>query len=342
MSAQVDVEARATPAAPPTVVRVRRALLGRDAAIVALLVVVWVVATASVPDFGSATTVYYLLEDVFPVLLIALPMTLVIVTSEIDLSVGSMVGLSTVVVGALYDAGAPFAVAALVALVVGLVGGAANGFLVTKVGLPSLAVTIGTLALFRGVAVGILGDRSVTGFPPVWKTLVQSRLFGPDGALPSIIWVFVLLAVVFIVVLHFTSAGRAIYATGLNSEAAHFSGIEVGRVKFWTFVATGFVSALAGVWFTLYYNTARGDNATGLELSVIAAVLVGGVSIFGGKGGLPGVIAGALLIGTLRSALRLADVSSDAINVATGLLLVVTVIVPSLLAWVGRLRARAS
>ena len=171
---------------------------------------------------------------------------------------------------------------------------------------------------------------------------MQSRLFGPDTALPSIIWVFVLLAVVFVVVLHFTSAGRAIYATGLNSEAAHFSGIEIGRVKFWTFVATGLVSALAGVWFTLYYNTARGDNATGLELSVIAAVLVGGVSIFGGKGGLPGVIAGALLIGTLRSALRLADVSSDAINVATGLLLVVTVIVPSLLAWVGRLRARAS
>ncbi len=116
MSTTVDVEARTTPTAPPTAVRVRRALLGRDAAIVALLALVWLVATVSVPDFGSATTVYYLLEDVFPVLLIALPMTLVIITSEIDLSVGSMVGLSTVVVGALYDAGAPFAVAALVAL----------------------------------------------------------------------------------------------------------------------------------------------------------------------------------------------------------------------------------
>ncbi|MCV2394186.1 ABC transporter permease [Actinotalea sp. M2MS4P-6] len=342
MSTTVDADVRTTPTAPPTATRLRRVLLGRDAAIVALLAATWLIATVAVPNFGTANTVYFLLEDIFPVLLIALPMTLVIITGEIDLSVGSMVGLSTVVVGSLFDAGLPFGVAALVAVLVGAVGGLFNGVLVTRVGLPSLAVTIGTLALYRGLAVATLGDKSVTGFPQSWKDLVQNRLFGAGTALPTIIWLFLLLAAFFIVLLHFTSTGRAVYAIGLNDEAARFSGIDAGRVKMLMFVATGTVAALAGVWFTLYYSTARGDNATGLELSVVAAVLVGGVSIFGGKGGLPGVIAGALLIGTLRSALRLADVSSDAINVATGLLLVVTVIVPSFLAWLGRVTHRGS
>ncbi len=333
-----DAGVRTSPTAPSTPVRLRRLLLGRDAAIFAILAVVWVIGSATVENFNTPSTVYYLLLDIFPILLIALPMTMVIVTSEIDLSVGSMVGLSSVVVGVLYDRGVPIAVAAVVALVVGVVGGAVNGFLVTVVGLPSLAVTIGTLALFRGIAVGLLGTRAITGFPDGAKDLVSDRLMGPGTALPGIILLFVALAVVFMVLLHFTPVGRATYAIGLNDEAARFSGIDVGRVKFWLFVATGAVSSLAGVYWTLRYDSARGDNAMGLELSVVAAVLVGGVSIFGGKGALPGVIAGALVIGALRSALRLADVSSDVINVATGLLLVITVIVPSALAAVRRIR----
>ena len=331
---------RTTPEAPSPVVRLRRLLLGRDAAIFAVLVVVWLIASVSVKNFSSPNTVYFLLLDIFPILLIALPMTMVVITSEIDLSVGSMVGLSSVVVGTLYEAGVPVGVAALVALAVGVVGGALNGFLVTVVGLPSLAVTIGTLALFRGVAVGLLGTTAITGFPQGWKDAVSARLFGPGTALPGVILVFLVLAVVFMVILHFTPMGRATYAIGLNDEAAHFSGVKVGHVKFWLFVATGAVASLAGIYWTLRYDSARGDNATGLELSVVAAVLVGGVSIFGGKGALPGVVAGALVIGALRSALRLADVSSDVINVATGLLLVTTVIVPSLLAALRRVRPR--
>nr|WP_034661764.1 ABC transporter permease [Cellulomonas sp. KRMCY2] len=322
--------------------RLRRLLLGRDAAVFAVLAVVWLVGSAAVENFNTPSTVYYLLLDIFPILLIALPMTMVIITSEIDLSVGSMVGLSSVVVGVLFDRGVPVGVAALVALVVGVVGGALNGFLVTVVGLPSLAVTIGTLALFRGIAVGLLGTTAITGFPQGAKDLVSDRLLGPGTALPGVVLLFVVLAVVFVVLLHFTPAGRATYAIGLNDEAAHFSGIDVGRVKFWLLVATGAVSSLAGIYWTLRYDSARGDNAMGLELSVVAAVLVGGVSIFGGRGALPGVVAGALVIGALRSALRLADVSSDVINVATGLLLVITVIVPSVLAALRRIWQRRS
>jgi rhamnose transport system permease protein len=245
-----------------------------------------------------------------------------------------------VLVGVLFQAGWPLWAAAIVAVVVGAVGGALNGFLVTVVGLPSLAVTVGTLALFRGIAVGLLGTTAVTGFPESYKNLASVRLFGFGTPLPSVILVFVVLAILFIVLLHFTAVGRATYAVGLSDEAATFSGINVGRLKFWFFVATGAVSALAGIFWTLRFDSARGDNATGLELSVVAAVLVGGVSIFGGRGSLPGVIAGVLVIGALRSALRLADISDDVINVAIGLLLVASVLVPRILSGVRGLLGR--
>jgi rhamnose transport system permease protein len=151
---------------------------------------------------------------------------------------------------------------------------------------------------------------------------------------------FLVLAVLFAVLLHLTRFGRGVYAIGLSPEAALFSGVRVQRTKFILFVLTGTVSALAGIYYTLRFGSARGDNATGLELSVIAAVLLGGVSIFGGRGSLHGVIAGVLLIGTLGSALRLASVTSDVINIITGLLLVASVVSTSVLAWLRTRRAR--
>jgi len=139
--------------------------------------------------------------------------------------------------------------------------------------------------------------------------------------------------IVFAVLLHFTPFGRGLFALGLSKDAAHFAGVRVGRGKFTSFLLTGAVSALAGIFWTLRFGSARGDNADGLELSIIAAVLLGGVSIFGGKGSIPGVIAGVLLISVLQSALRLAGMSSDAINIVTGTLLVLSVLAPRFLGW---------
>ncbi|GAA3654724.1 ABC transporter permease [Microbacterium marinilacus] len=326
----------------------RRWLLTREAAIIALLLVVVLVALSSVRNFGSPLTLTYLLRDIAPILLIALPMTLIIVTEEIDLSVASVLGLSSVITGVLTAAGLPFPLAALAAVVAGALCGVVNGFLVTVVGLPSLAVTIGTLALFRGIAVGLLGTTAITDFPEFWTDLAKASI--PGTPIPAIMIPFVVLAIVFAVLLHATPFGRALYAIGLNKEAAHFSGIDVARSKFTLFVLSGAVSGFAGVYFTLLYSNARGDNATGLELQVIAAVLLGGVSIFGGRGALHGVIAGVLLIGTLGSALRLAGVSGEVINIITGVLLVLSVVSASVLAWarsrrtaaIGRRRLRAA
>ncbi len=316
----------------------RRVLISRESAIVALLVIVTVYAIASVRGFGQPITLTYLLLDVAPILLIALPMTLIMITGEIDLSVGSTVGLASVVTGAGVQAGMPFELAAVLALLVGGLGGAFNGFLVTVVGLPSLAVTIGTLALFRGLAVGLLGTTAVTDFPETWTALAKAKIAGTT--IPYIMVPFLILLAVFIVVLHFTPFGRGIYAIGLSKDAARFSGVHVERTKFVLFVLAGLVSAFAGIYFTLRFGSARGDNATGLELQVIAAVVLGGVSVFGGRGQLYGVVAAVLLIGVLASALRLANVTSDVINVITGVLLVVSVVGASILTWLQRARRR--
>ena len=316
----------------------RRLLFTREAAIIGLLVIVYVVAALSVRNFSSPITITYLLLDVAAILFIALPMTLIIITGEIDLSVASIVGLSSVILGTLHQAGMPIEAAGTVAILVGLVAGAINGFFITVVGLPSLAVTIGTLALFRGLAVGILGTTAVTDFTEFWTDLVKSKI--PGTPVPTVMILFVILAIVFAVLLHLTPFGRGVYAIGLSPEAARFSGVKVERAKFILFMLSGLISALAGIYYTLRFSSARGDNATGLELSVIAAVLLGGVSIFGGRGSTLGPIAGAVLIGVLASALRLANVTSDVINIITGTLLVASVVATSFLAWLRTKRAR--
>lgn len=317
----------------------RRIIATRETAIIALLAIVVVVSTLTVPNFDSPLTLTFLIREIAPILLIALPMTLIIITEEIDLSVASILGLASVVTGLGVQAGWPLPVAALVAILVGTLAGAINGGLITFVGLPSLAVTIGTLALFRGIAVGLLGTTAISEFPDYWTDLIRANI--PGTSMPVIIIPFLVLALIFAVMLHFTPFGRSLYTIGLNKEVAAFSGIDVVRTKFWLFVMSGAVSGFAGVYFTLLYNNARGDNAIGMELLIIASVLLGGVSIFGGRGALHGVIAGVFLIGTMSSALRLAGVTSDIINVITGIVLILSVVSASFLGWIRTKRVAA-
>jgi rhamnose transport system permease protein len=313
----------------------QRLVFSRSTVMVALLVVAYVYAYSQVPFFSGKLTIYFLLLDVAPILLMALPMTLIIVTGEIDLSVASTLGLSAVVTGVLVqEHGMSLVAAALVAIVVGLAAGALNGFLVAYVGLPSLAVTIGTLALYRGIAIGLIGTKAISSLPTYWHELANKHI--GTSSYPVIVVPIVVLAVVFGVVLHFTTFGRGVFEIGLNSEAAHFSGVDVRRTKLLLYMASGAVSAFAGVFYLLRFDSANTDTGTGLELQVIAAVLLGGVSIFGGRGDLVGVLAGVLLIGVLSSALRLQQTGSDVIEIIIGVLLILSVISTNLL---DRLRA---
>ncbi|GAB3449987.1 ABC transporter permease [Streptomonospora sediminis] len=312
----------------------------RETSIIGALAVSVLAASLLVEGFASGRNAGFLILDIACIALIALPMTLVIITGEIDLSVASTLGLTSAVMGQLWVMGLPLESIVPLCILLGAVLGALNGLLVTVAGLPSLAVTIGTMAMYRGLAYVVLGDRAVADFPFTWTGGATARMPGLD--LPWIALLIAVLAVVFGVLLHATPVGRSLYAIGNNDEATRFSGISVRWTKLWLFVASGTVAAGAGVFWTLQYGSARADNAFGLELSVVAAVLLGGVSIFGGRGALPGVLAGVLLLGTIRNALRLADVSSDVLNIITGLLLVVSVVLPNTLARIREHRSRRS
>jgi rhamnose transport system permease protein len=304
-----------------------RRLLRWESALVLLLVVVAVAGRMAQPGFLSGSNLFYLGLDVGEIALMALPLTLIIVAGEIDLSIASILGLSSALVGYLWNAGWALEVIFPTVVLVGAVAGACNGLLVTRLGLPSLAVTIGTLALYRGLAFVVLGDQAVADFPATYTRYGITPVPGTHIPYPMVL--YAVLAVLLAVLLHATPFGRAVFAIGANHEAAFFSGIRVKRTKLILFVLSGAVSGLVGIVYTLRFASARADNGTGLELAVVAAVLLGGVSIFGGKGTLGGVAAAVLLLGGVRNALILNDVSNDILNVVTGLLLIGSVVAPS-------------
>jgi rhamnose transport system permease protein len=219
------------------------------------------------------------LAGMTPAALVALPMTLVIVTGEIDISVGSMIGLCATFMAVCFERGLPIEAAMLLGTIVGTLAGLLNGIIVVYGGLPSLVVTIGTLALYRGIAQIILKERGVSGFPEWYQNIG----FGTVGSTP-IPWssiIFVLFLIGFAVFLHATRWGRSLYAIGNNREATRFSGINVKRAVLGVFVASGAMSSFAAIVLTAYLASARSDTAIGLELPVITAVVLGGVNIFG-------------------------------------------------------------
>lgn len=310
----------------------------RDAFMIYAVIAAIGLASFSLDRFASTLTVGFLLLDVIPVLLIAMPMTLIIITGEIDLSVASTAGLASALMGTLWEDGLPIWLVICVCLLVGLAAGAVNGILIAGLGLQSLAVTIGTLALYRGLALVVIGDNAVANFPPGLTTFTTSKL-GNTG-IPTVMIGVVAIVVVFGVVLHLTPFGRGLYAIGSTAEAASFVGINVRRATFKLYVWCGGISALTGVFWTLRFSSARSDNASGLELTVIAAVLLGGVSIFGGKGSITGVVAAVALIGTITYSLRLERVSDVVLIIVTGTLLIISVVAPRVFEAVAGARRR--
>lgn len=282
------------------------------------------------PVFLTGANVSNILADLTEIALMALPMTLIIVAAEIDLSVASVLGASSALMGVLWHMGLPMPVVIVLVLIAGALAGLLNGLVIVKLNLPSLAVTIGTLALFRGLAYVLLGDQAVADFPAGFTAFGMDTLGATFIPLPFVI--VIVGAVVFTVLLQATAFGRSLYAIGANPTAAAFSGIEVAKIRLRLFVLSGAMSALAGVVYTLRFTSARGDNGEGFELSVIAAVLFGGVSIFGGRGSMIGVLLSLLIIGALKNALTLDDVSSETLTIVTGVLLLASVLIPNLVA----------
>lgn len=309
--------------------RVRPFLITWEALLVLLLLIGVVIGSVLSPYFLSSFNLAYALpSSIMEIAIMALPMTLIIIAGEIDLSVASLLGLTSVVLGLLWQRGNPIWLAIGVALLVGLLAGSLNGLLITRLGLPALVVTIGTLALYRGLAYVVLGDQAVSSFPTSFTNLGFGTI--PGTALPWSGLIFAILVVIFVVVLHFSRWGRQLYAMGNNKEAARFSGINVNRVKLVLFILSGVIAALAGVIFTARFSSARPDNAVGFELYVVTVVLLGGVNIFGGRGSLLGVVLAIFIVAVLQNVMGLVNISGDIQSLAIGLLLIFSVLGPNI------------
>lgn len=257
--------------------------------------------------------------------IMSLGMTMVLLTAGIDLSVGSMLGLSAAVLGRVWQESRSLPLAILSALGVGLLAGAGNGWLVAQVGMPPLIVTLATLAIYRGLALGLLKAHSVHDFPEGFFWLGQGLVGKGDWGLPTqlVLWFF--LAILGHLALSHTSFGRGLYAIGGNEEAARLSGLPVGRLKVLAYTLSGLGAAVAALVFVSRVSTAKADAGMGDELDVITAVVLGGVSVAGGEGSIVGATMGLLVIGLLRNGLTLLRVPREVQAVLIGGLLILTV-----------------
>jgi rhamnose transport system permease protein len=262
------------------------------------------------------------------VALVALPMTFIIITGGIDLSVGSIMGLTAILLGVFWkNVGLPLPAAMTLAVIAACLCGFGNGLGITRLKVPPLIMTLATLALYRGLAEGISQARSVRGYPEWFFVLGQGQVFG----VPSQLWLVVIAVIVFWVVLARTTFGRSLYAIGYNETAARYSAIRVDRIKLIIYTLSGLMSGIAGVIFVSRVSTTRSDMGTGLELDVIAAVVLGGTSIFGGVGTIAGTVLGFTLIQLLKNGLALTGVKGDATIVVIGTVLILSILVTNFL-----------
>ncbi len=281
--------------------------------------------------FSVIGTNFFTIANAFEVLrlsveigLLAVALTPVITSGGIDLSVGSLMGLSAVVFGGLWrDRGFPIALAGGATLVLGALAGGLNGLLITRGRIPALIVTLGSYSLFRGLAEGLTGGvDNYTNFPDSFLFLGQGYSL---GGIPTQVPIFVVVVAAFWVLLHRSTIGRGLVAIGFSPEGARYAGLPVNRLVGLVYGLSGLVASLAAVIYVAHLGQAKADAGTGYELAAITAVVLGGTSIFGGRGSVPGTLLGLLAIAVLRNGLLLADLPSELAGVLTGALLLVAI-----------------
>jgi rhamnose transport system permease protein len=296
--------------------------------LVALIGVVTIANARLSPFFLNSNNLLRSTSDFMEIGIMMLPMVFIIITGNIDLSIASILGLSASLMGWLFMNGWNIWPAAAVALLVGVLAGLLNGFLIARLKLPALVVTIGTLSFYRGLAYALLGDQAARGYPPSFTYLGQGTLGGTR--VPFALLLFVVLALIFGLVLHKTTFGRYLYAIGNNEAASRYSGVPVDRIKLITFVLSGAMAALAGFILAARFGSTRPDIGAGLELTVITVTVLGGISIFGGSGTLVGAILALILVGILRFGMGLVNLQGQIQNIVIGLLLILSILLPRL------------
>jgi rhamnose transport system permease protein len=296
--------------------------------LVVLIALVVVVNSQLSPYFLDVRNLLRTSSDFIEMGLMMLPMVLIIVTGNVDLAVASTLGLTASFMGLLFNNGVNIWIAAGAALMLGALAGLLSGYLISRLKVPALVITLGTYAFYRGLAYVMLGDQAARGYPESFTYLGQGTL--PGTPIPFAMVIFLGLAVVFGLVLHKTAFGRYLYAIGNNQDAVIYSGISVPRVKVIIFMVSGLIAALAGLVLAARYGSTRPDIGAGLELSVITAVVLGGVDINGGKGTMIGAILALLLVGLMRFGMGLMNIQGQVQSIAIGILLILSILLPNL------------
>ena len=314
---------------------------GWEVFLLVILAIVFTLNTINAPNFLTVTNQVNLFRLSSEKIIVALVMTFLIINGEIDLSVSSVMGLSACFTAYLFSNGVNMEYAIVAALLVGLACGMFNGFWVAYVGLNSLIVTLAMLIGYRGLARLFLEDKSIGNFPDWFNRLGQRNLIGP---FPFSLILFFVLLIIAIILLQYSGFGRRIYVIGNNKDVARYSGVNVRKIKFQLFAASGFIAALAGILLAARFGAVRGDTATGFELDIITMVLLGGVSIFGGSGTLWGVFLSIMIILNIRNGMSLGSFSGHYQTGVIGALLIFSVLGPNLanraISWIRRRNLR--
>ncbi|MEX4005862.1 MAG: ABC transporter permease [Neoaquamicrobium sediminum] len=304
-----------------------RSLIRHETFLALLLVLVLIVLSWQSDRFFTVSNLLNQGRLMTEIGLIAIAMTFVIATGGIDLSVGSILGLVAILLGVFWqNVGMPLPMAIVAAVAAGTLAGFMNGFIITRFRVPPLIATLATLALYRGLAEGISQARSVRGYPDWFYVLGQGQVLG----VPTQLWILFAAAIIAAIILAYTRWGRTVYAIGSNEVASRFSGLSVEKTKLALYTASGFAASLAAVIFVSRVSTTRSDMGTGIELDAITAVVLGGTSIFGGRGTILGTIIGLCLIQALKNGLSLAGVKGDGTIMLIGAVLILAILVSNI------------
>jgi rhamnose transport system permease protein len=308
-----------------------RHLLRWEAGLAVFAVVLFVVMSTASSDFATSFTLQSLALNSTVVGFLALGVAPVIISGDIDISIAAMLGLCTVVMAEVWQAGVNVWLAAVVALALGAVLGLANGLLVVLLELPSLAITLGSMGAYTGIAFLILGGSAITGFPSSLITLGTGLAGGTQVPWSTIVLLGVAALLTFLV--HRTVFGRAIFAIGSNRQATRFSGLAVVRTKLLVFVLSGFMAGVAAIFYIGYFDTAQAGVGSEDLLPAITVVVLGGVSAYGGTGTIPGVVLALFVLGILQTGLGVLGFSGQEQTIAVGLTLILALAVSALGRW---------
>lgn len=299
-------------------------LANRETPIIAFTLLIFMLFVILSTSFLTFSNVGLILTQITVIGIVAIGMTMVILFGGMDLSVGSVLALVATIVGMLVNSGMNMWVAAVIGIVAGAACGAFNGFFITRLKIPDIITTLATMYIFRGIAVTLSGGVWVTNFPKEFSFFGQGTILG--FSFPVVVLLF--LAILFAFMLQQTQFGRRIYAIGGNPSAAKLSGMKVVKTKFLVYVYSGMLAAVAAIIFASNVGSIQASTAgNSLAFDVIAAVLIGGASIFGGVGTILGTMFGVLLLGIIKNGVILSQFSAYWVNAITGALIIVAIII---------------